>query len=89
MAPLVSAAPAETKDEAKPAENAPDAEKGEEVSLLDLAGVGEKTLGYLQKAGYDSIDKLKDAAAEDLMKIEGIGEKTAQKIIKSVKKLEK
>jgi len=55
------------------------------VKLSELDGVGPKTEKALVKAGYDTVDKLKILTVEDLIKIEGIGQKTAEKIFKSVK----
>ena len=37
------------------------------------------------KAGYDTVDKIMGLKEEDLTKLDGIGEKTAEKIIKSAK----
>lgn len=56
-----------------------------EVKLTDLEGVGPKVEKILTLAGYDTVDKIKGLTVENLTKLEGIGEKTAQKIIKSVK----
>jgi N utilization substance protein A len=57
------------------------------IKLTDLEGVGPKVEKLLIKAGYDTVDKIKILTAEDLTKIEGIGEKTAEKIVKSLKGL--
>lgn len=52
------------------------------VSLLtELPGVGEKLARRLIEAGLDSYQKLADASEEILVKVEGIGLKTAQKVI--------
>ncbi len=53
------------------------------IPLSSLAGVGEKTEGLLRKAGIQSIKDLLKTSAEELVKIEGIGQKTAEKIIAS------
>ena len=37
----------------------------------------------LTEAGYDTVEKIKVLALEDLTKLDGIGKKTAEKIIKS------
>jgi len=55
------------------------------MKLTDLEGVGPKVEKILVSAGYDTVDKIKGLVVEDLTKLEGIGEKTAQKIIKSAK----
>ncbi len=83
-ASLLEAAPAaEGKKEAGKAEK-------EEVSgISSLEGVGPKTKGLLEEAGLDSIEKIAASSVEDLTKIKGIGEKTAEKILKSAKGLAK
>lgn len=59
---------------------------GEKVPLRSLDGVGEKTETLLQAAGIRSARDLARVTLEDLLKIEGIGEKTAEKILASAKK---
>jgi N utilization substance protein A len=58
-----------------------------EFNLTSLEGVGPKTAGLLKEAGYDTPEKLKNITVEDLKKLHGIGEKTAEKIIKAVKNI--
>ena len=62
-------------------------EKTEEVKLTEIDGVGPKIEKALIAAGYDTVEKIKALTIEDLVKIEGIGKKTAEKILKSVKEL--
>jgi N utilization substance protein A len=84
---------AEEKEAAK--EEAPVEKKGkkekkkkkEEVSLEQLAGVGEKTLANLKEAGINSIEDILKAGLGGLTKVKGIGEKKAVKIIEEAKKL--
>ncbi len=73
---------AEVSDEAKE----PKASKGE-VKLTDLEGVGPKVEKILRSAGYDTVEKVRALTVEDLVKLEGIGEKTAGKILKSAKSM--
>ncbi len=54
--------------------------------LSKLSGVGKKLLDVLIKAGWTDIEKISNAKIEDLTSLQGIGEKTAQKIIESAKK---
>jgi N utilization substance protein A len=56
------------------------------ASLEGLPGVGEKTLANLKKAGFKTIDDILQATAEDLIKVDGIGEKKAAKILQEAKK---
>ena len=53
--------------------------------LTELPGVGEKLAGRLIAAGLDSVQKLAGASAEALVQVEGIGPKTAQKLIEAAK----
>ena len=75
---------------AKEAETSEEPKKSEasnsEIKLTDLEGVGQKVEKILRAAGYDTVEKVKALTAEDLVKLEGIGEKTAGKILKSAKK---
>jgi N utilization substance protein A len=61
--------------------------KKEGISLKDLSGVGAKLIESLKEAGIKSIDDIIKAKLEGLVKIKGIGEKKAQKIITEAKKL--
>ncbi len=61
--------------------------KGEELSLEQLSGVGEKTLSGLKAAGFMSLDDIVKADVAALTKIKGIGDKKAQKLIEEAKKL--
>ncbi|OGX06226.1 MAG: transcription termination factor NusA [Omnitrophica bacterium RIFCSPLOWO2_12_FULL_50_11] len=55
----------------------------QKIPLSSLKGIGSKTEELLRAANYTSVKDLLKAAPEDLTKIEGIGPKTAQKIIQS------
>jgi len=61
--------------------------KTQEASLEGLKGVGDKIIEALKEAGIKSISDIIEAKEEGLMKIKGIGEKKAQKIISEAKKL--
>jgi len=56
----------------------------QETSLLELKGVGEKLQKVLGEAGYASVESLRGVKPEDLIKLPGIGQKTAERIVKSV-----
>ena len=58
-----------------------------EKKLIDLDGVGAKTGKILIEAGYDTVGKIKNLSIDDLTKLDGIGKKTAEKILKSAKEL--
>ncbi len=61
----------------------------ETVSLEQLSGVGEKTLQSFHEAGFKTIEDILQADIKDLMKIKGIGEKKAKKIIEQAKEIAK
>ena len=50
-----------------------------------VAGIGEKTVRKLVEGGFATLDALKEATAEQLSDLPGIGEKTAQKILAAVR----
>ena len=58
-------------------------------SLKDLPGVGEATLKKLKDAGISSIRSLAMIPKQTLMNDAGIGDKTAEKIIKLARDIEK
>jgi N utilization substance protein A len=58
----------------------------EKISLEELSGVGEKTVASLKEAGFNSVEDIAKAKAEDLTQVKGIGEKKAEKLIEEAKK---
>ncbi|MSO55694.1 MAG: transcription termination/antitermination protein NusA [Acidobacteria bacterium] len=58
---------------ATPAEETP--------AAFSLPGVGEKTVKKLIDAGFDSVEKITAATADSLSEIQGIGGKTAERIL--------
>lgn len=56
------------------------------LSLLDIKGIGRVRARKLYKAGYTSIDKLKESDAREIKRI--IGPKVAEKVISQVRKKE-
>jgi len=55
--------------------------------LSKLSGIGKKLSEVLIKAGWADIQKLANADVKDLISLQGVGEKTAKKIIESAKKI--
>jgi small subunit ribosomal protein S3 len=55
--------------------------------LTDIRGVGPSVVKKFEKAGFKSIDELLELESDDIAAIEGIGEKTAENIVKNFRKL--
>ena len=47
---------------------------------LGIHGFGEKLIGRIYDTGHDTIEKMMDMSVEDLLEVEGIQKKTAEKI---------
>ena len=75
----------EVKKEAK--KEAKKVTKKEGASLEDLSGIGDKIIESLKEAGVKSIEDIINIKEEGLVKIKGIGDKKAQKIVAEAKKL--
>jgi len=80
---------AEAKKEEAEKKLEPKAEVKEGVSLEELSGIGEKTVANLNEAGFKTIEDILNADIDDLMKVKGIAEKKAKKIIEQAKKARK
>jgi len=80
-------APAEAeKKEGKKARKKKE-KKQEGVLLSELNGVGEKTLESLKEAGIETVGDLLKTDIDTLLKVKGVGEKKAEKLIAEAKKL--
>ncbi len=78
----------EEEKEDKKEDNKEEAENKDKVEASDLKsidGVTAKVEEKLVKAGYDSVEKIKKLSKEELLAVEGIGEKTADKILSNTK----
>ena len=53
----------------------------DETPLEELSDIEPRVIKMLEKAGIFSVEDLVEKSFEDLMKIDGIGEKTAQRIL--------
>lgn len=51
------------------------------LALQDLPGIGSKLAQRLSSAGFGTVETLASAALEELLQVEGIGKKTAEKIL--------
>lgn len=59
-----------------------------ESELLKITGVGPKAAKTLEDCGFNTIEKITKATAEELSGLPGIGKATAEKIIANAKELE-
>ncbi len=48
--------------------------------ISELGGLGDKTLAKLREHGIESVEQLAQMTPEDLMQIQGVGEKTVERI---------
>lgn len=60
--------------------------RSQRIPLNQIDGIGEKTEELLKQAGINSIKDLIKCTAEELAKIPGIGDKTAEKILESAQR---
>ena len=64
-------------------------EKKKEKPEVKISGVGEKTRALLEEAGFKTLEQIAEASVDDLVKIEGIGETKAAKIVEQARKIVK
>ena len=76
----------EAAEEEAEAEEGMEAEEGV-ASLDDLPRVGKKTKDALINSGYSKLEDIAKATVKDLVKVEGIGKTTAEKVINAAKEL--
>jgi N utilization substance protein A len=68
-------------------ETAAVAKPKKEEPEMKISGVGKKTEALLKEAGFTTLEAVAKANIEDLLKVKGIGEKKAQKLIEEAKKI--
>jgi small subunit ribosomal protein S3 len=71
----------EQKEEVKPKK------KTDIKKLIEIQGIGPSIVKKFEKAGIKSLEELYEMDVDDLATINGIGGKTAENIVKSLKKL--
>lgn len=54
--------------------------------LAEMKGIGPSVVKKLQKAGFKSLEEILELDADDIKSIEGIGGKTAENILKNIRK---
>lgn len=77
----------ETKVEEKKEEKPVEEKKTDIKKLTEIQGIGPSVVKKFEKAGIKSIEELYEMDVDDLATIDGIGGKTAENIVKSLKKL--
>ncbi|MEF8848028.1 MAG: 30S ribosomal protein S3, partial [Candidatus Thermoplasmatota archaeon] len=55
--------------------------------LKNIPGIGPSSIKKFEEAGFKSLEEIYEANIEELSAIEGIGEKTAENIIKEIRKI--
>ncbi len=76
----------DAKSESQKAEEGETANSAVQALLASVEGIGPKTAEFLQKAGFTTIEKLANVDVEHLCTVQGIGDRTAAKIIEGAKK---
>ncbi|MDR0734986.1 MAG: transcription termination/antitermination protein NusA [Elusimicrobiota bacterium] len=86
LASKVSGWELEVKSESQKNQEGAEASQIIKSALADVDGIGPKLAETLAKAGFSSVEKLASLTAEHLLTLQGVGEKTAEKIIEGAKK---
>ncbi|MCK4902327.1 MAG: 30S ribosomal protein S3 [Thermoplasmatales archaeon] len=77
-----------TKVEEKKEEEQPTEKKVTDIKKLSkMQGIGPSVVKKFEKAGINSLEDLFEMDVDDLAAVNGIGEKTAENIVKNLKKL--
>lgn len=85
LASKVSGWELEVKSETQKNQEGQEAAQLVQNALADVPGIGPKLAELLTKAGFDSVEKIAKLEPEHLATLQGVGEKTAQKIIDGAK----
>jgi len=86
LASKVSGWELEVKSESQKNQEGQEASQLIQNALADVEGIGPKLAETLTKAGFNSVEKLASLTPEHLLTVQGVGEKTAEKIIEGAKK---
>ena len=77
--------PQEKKEKKKPE---PEAKKGTDISgLKSIQGIGPSIIKKFEKAGVKNLEEILEMDAEEISTIDGIGMKTAETIVKELRKI--
>ncbi len=86
LASKVSGWEIEVKSESQKNQEGLEASQLIQDTLADVEGIGPKIAEVLAKAGFNSVEKLASLTPEHLATLQGVGEKTAERIIEGAKK---
>ena len=76
----------EVKSESQKAQEGKEASDAVQAALADVERIGPKMAEVLQKSGFTSVEQIAEMDVEHLSTVQGIGEKTAAKMIEGAKK---
>lgn len=76
----------EVKSESQKAQEGKEASDAVQAVLASVEGIGPKMAEVLQKSGFTSVEQIAELDVEHLSTVQGIGDKTAAKIIEGAKK---
>jgi N utilization substance protein A len=76
----------EVKSESQKAQEGKEATAAVQAVLADVEGIGPKMAEVLQKSGFTTVEQIAELDPEHLSTVQGIGDKTAAKIIEGAKK---
>ena len=76
----------EVKSESQKAQEGKEATAAVQAVLADVEGIGPKMAEVLQKSGFTTVEQIAELEPEHLSTVQGIGDKTAAKIIEGAKK---
>ncbi|MGN0023913.1 MAG: transcription termination/antitermination protein NusA [Candidatus Avelusimicrobium sp.] len=76
----------EVKSESQKAQEGKEASDAVQAKLASVEGIGPKMAEVLQKSGFTNVEQIAELDIEHLSTVQGIGDKTAAKIIEGAKK---
>ena len=79
--------PKEAKVEKKKVEKPDEKKKTDIKKLIKMQGIGPSVIKKFEKAGIKTLEELYEMDVDDLSSVNGIGGKTAENIVKNLKKL--
>ena len=86
LASKVSGWDLEVKSESQQKQQGQEESQLKQDVLSEVEGIGPKLAEVLIKAGFTTVEKLASVGVEHLATVQGVGEKTAEKIIEGAKK---